>query len=89
MIPFAEVSIMIPDFASVKTAANHELLAEFTDGERHRFSMHPYLRYPAYAQLVDENKFGQVKVENGTVVWSDEIDIYPDTLYLAGSRVDQ
>lgn len=80
---------MTPDVASVKTAANYELLVEFTDGERRRFSMQPYLQYPAYAQLVDENKFRQVKVENGTVVWSDEIDISPDTLYLAGSRVEQ
>lgn len=80
---------MTPDVASVKVVGDFELLVQFADGEYRRFSMKPYLEYPAYSALRDKIKFQQARVQHGTVVWSDEIDISPDTLYFAGSDVKQ
>jgi hypothetical protein len=78
---------MTPDVIQAQALQNFELLVTFADGERRRFSMLPYLKYPAYQEIRDVGKFLQAQVSNGTVVWSDEIDISPDTLYVAGQIV--
>jgi hypothetical protein len=62
----------------------HELVVTFDDGQKRQFSMVPYLQYSAFAALKDMALFNQARVAYGTVVWTDEIDISPDTLYLAG-----
>ena len=46
--------------------------------------MLPYLKYPAFGALKDVELFKQARVAHGTVTWNDEIDISPDTLYIAG-----
>ena len=46
--------------------------------------MVPYLQYPAFQPLKSTALFAQARVAHGTVVWPDNIDISPDTLYLAG-----
>jgi hypothetical protein len=75
---------MTPDVTDVKVHPNFELLVTFSDGARKLFSMLPYLKYPAFSPLRDPGKFALAHVSNGTVEWTDEIDISPDTLYLAG-----
>ncbi|ADL55296.1 DUF2442 domain-containing protein [Gallionella capsiferriformans] len=79
--------MMTPDVTHVQTLASYELLVSFADGGKRRFSMLPYLHYPAYQGLTQPGKFGLAHVSNGTVAWSDEIDMSPDTLYLAGEEV--
>jgi Protein of unknown function (DUF2442) len=49
--------------------------------------MLPYLQYPAFAPLKDLGLFSKARVAHGTVVWTEEIDISPDTLYLAGKPI--
>ena len=78
---------MTPDVTHVQTLASYELLVSFADGGKRRFSMLPYLHYPAYRILSQPGKFALAHVSNGTVAWSDEIDMSPDTLYLAGEEV--
>ena len=78
---------MTPDVTHVQTLANYELLVSFADGEKRHFSMSSYLSYPAYRILSQTGKFELAHVKNGTVAWTDEIDISPDTLYLAGQPV--
>lgn len=46
--------------------------------------MRPYLDLPAYVALKEPGLFMHAHVEHGTVVWSEEIDLSPDTLYLRG-----
>lgn len=41
--------------SSVETIADFGLLLTFTSGERRRFDMRPYLRYPVFRRL--ENLF--------------------------------
>jgi len=78
---------MTADVTHVQTLANYELLVSFADGGKRRFSMLPYLDCPAYRVLSQTGKFTLAHVSNGTVAWTDEIDMSPDTLYLAGQPV--
>jgi hypothetical protein len=77
---------MTPDVLAVKALPNYQIEAQFADGEVRRFDMSPYLDYPAYSKLRAESLFMHARVLNGTVAWTDEIDISPDTLYLKGHR---
>lgn len=77
---------MTPDVTHVKALENYELLVSFADGNKRHFSMLPYLIYPAYHVLKQPGHFALAHVSNGTVAWPDEIDMSPDTLYLAGQE---
>lgn len=63
------------------------LEAVWATGERRRFDMTPYLDYPAFAPLRDVGLFMRVRAAYGAVVWTDEIDVSPDTRYLRGERL--
>ena len=78
---------MTPDVKSVTPSADFTLIAEFATGELRRFDMRPYLAYPAFRVLENENLFMSAHVEHGTVVWTDEIDLSPDTLYIRGEQL--
>ena len=80
---------MTPDVTQVEVQANFELLVTFADGAHRAFSMLPYLKYPAFSQLSDPGKFALAHVANGTVQWTEDIDMSPDTLYLTGQPVTQ
>ena len=80
---------MTPDVVGVQVMPDHRLLVEFADGERRSFDMKPYLVYPAFSALADPGLFAQARAAFGTVVWNEEIDISPDTLYLRGQPVRQ
>lgn len=75
---------MTPDVIHVVPHPDYSIVAEFESGEMRRFDMRPYLDFPAYAALKEPGLFMRAHVENGTVVWSEEIDLSPDTLYLRG-----
>lgn len=79
---------MTPDVIQAQVLPNYELLITFADGEKRRFSMLPYLKYPAFQDLTAPQTFALAHVANGTVAWSDDIDMSPDTLYIAGQAVD-
>lgn len=75
---------MTPDVVQVKAQPDYSLEAIFANGERRRFDMKPYLSYPAFSSLAESSCFMKAHVANGTVVWTEEIDLSPDTLYLRG-----
>ncbi len=80
---------MTPDVIAVKTLPNYILLAQFATGEWRRFDMRGLLQYPAFAPLQDPAFFRRAHVRHGTVAWTDEIDVSPDTLYLRGELVEE
>jgi hypothetical protein len=51
--------------------------------------MLPYLQYPAFSQLSEPGGFACAHLANGAVQWVDDIDIAPDSLYLAGRPWNQ
>ena len=75
---------MTPDVIKVVPQSDYVIVAEFETGEVRRFNMRPYLHYPAFAALNESALFMRAHVAHGTVAWSDEIDLSPDTLYLHG-----
>lgn len=75
---------MTPDVVRVSPLFDYRLEVEFATGEKRLIDMRPYLTYPAFAPLAEGGMFLKAHVALGTVAWTDEIDISPDTLYLRG-----
>jgi len=66
---------------TVQAAPDYQLALTFNNGERRRFDMHRYLRYPVLRRLQNPAFFALARVDYGTVTWPGEIDIAPETLY--------
>lgn len=73
---------MLIDVISVKPKNDFTLWLEFENGEVREFDCKPLLDKKPFLKLKDKYFFDMAKVEYGTVVWSDEIDIAPETLYI-------
>jgi hypothetical protein len=69
------------DVISVKTSQDFKLQLEFENGEMRIFDMTPYLDKKPYLHLKTFSMFAQAFVDYGTVVWPNNIDIAPETLY--------
>lgn len=65
----------------VQPRADYTLFLTFADGAEKVYDAHPLLEKAIYAQLNNPAFFLSAKVECGTVVWSDDIDIAPEHLY--------
>ena len=76
---------MTPDVVKVRALPGYLIEAEFENGEVRRFDMKPYRDYPAFSVLKEDALFMHAHVEGGVVVWNDEVDLSPDTLYLRGT----
>lgn len=70
-----------PRVKSVMANDNYELLLTFNNGEKRVFNAKQLLDTKAFAPLKNIAFFKSVKVAFGTVVWPQDIDYCPDTLY--------
>lgn len=73
---------MLPRVLSVETAEDYCLIVTFRNGERRKYDAKPLLSLPMYKKLA--KVFSSARAEYGTVVWSFDMDISPDTLYTKG-----
>ena len=73
---------MNPRVISVIATDDYKLKLTFSNGESGIYDCSHLLNFGVFKKLQDKNYFKQVKVSDGTVVWFDEQDICPDTLYL-------
>ncbi len=73
---------MNPRVTSVRTSENYSLNLQFTNGETKTFDVSPYLSKGIFSELRDAELFNTARVFNGTVIWANELDFCPDTLYL-------
>ncbi|MDQ3062706.1 MAG: DUF2442 domain-containing protein [Acidobacteriota bacterium] len=71
----------------VKADEDFSLNLKFSDGKRKRFDAKPYLDYEVFKPLKDLNYFKRIKIAFGTVQWTDEQDISPETLYLESKEI--
>ena len=69
------------DVVKVQANSDFTLDLEFENGERKIFDMTPYLNKKPFYPLKEYQLFACATVENGTVVWPNNIDIAPETLY--------
>ena len=72
---------MLLDVVRVKVYPDYLLKIEFDNGEIRGFDMTPYMEQKPWVKLKTHNAFYSASVHNGTVVWSGNIDIDPETLY--------
>ncbi len=75
---------MNPRVVAVTPIADHVLEITFSNREKKRFDVTPYLGLGLFSELRDHDLFATAKAEMGTVTWANGLDICPDTLYLEG-----
>jgi hypothetical protein len=72
---------MFPDVIAVEPQPDYWLLLTFEQGEKKYFDMKPYLHATVFQPLKNVSFFNLARIDYGTVVWSNDIDIAPETLY--------
>lgn len=80
---------MNPRVKQAQTLENFKLRIIFSNGEKRIFDVSPYLMYPAFKRLANPAFFSLGHAEHGTVVWPDNIDLCPDTLYVDSVKEEQ
>jgi hypothetical protein len=78
---------MNPRAKNILYESPYNFIITFTNGEVRKFDVQPYLIYPVYLQLKNESFCSKAVVNNGTLLWNEEIDIDPDRLYLESVHV--
>ncbi len=78
---------MLLDVIKVEPDDNFNLLLTFENGEIREFDCKTILKDKPFDSIANSFVFRQVKVENGTVVWPNEVDIAPETLYLESKKI--
>lgn len=73
---------MNPRAVAVEIISNHQLLVTFNNQEKRIFDVSGYLDFPVFQVLRNPTFFNSVRVEYGTVVWPNDVDFCPDTVYL-------
>ena len=78
---------MNPRVKEVTVQKNFTLLVTFTNGEEKLFDVKPYLETGVFKNLKNLAMFATAHAEYGTVVWQNNVDFDPDTLYLEGKKI--
>lgn len=72
---------MNPRVKTVVASEGYKLEITFSNGEIGVYDCAPLLDFGVFKELRDISYFKQARAEGGTVVWPNEQDICPDTLY--------
>jgi hypothetical protein len=72
---------MNPRVKSVVPHDDFTLELVFGNGEVGIYDCNPLLNFGVFSELKNLDYFREVRAEGGTVVWPNEQDICPDTLY--------
>ena len=72
---------LLLDVLGVQAKADYSLILAFENGEVRRFEMAPYMDQKPWARIKAMPLFCAATVEMGTVIWSGNIDIDPETIY--------
>jgi len=74
--------MMNPRVIAVKPLPCFKLQLTFANQEQKIFDVSSYLTLGIFAELSDPSLFNQVRAFNGSIIWPNELDLDPDTLYL-------
>ena len=79
---------MLLDVVKFDYLDGYKLLLTFENGEIKEFDCGTLMDEKPFQVLKDMNYFKRAKIDYGTLLWPNEIDIAPETLYLGsvGSR---
>jgi len=70
-----------PRVSEVSPLKEYILRLTFDNGEQRLFDAKPLLAIKAFKQLQNVEFFESVKVAFGSIIWPNDIDYCPDTLY--------
>ena len=79
---------MNPRVIAVKPLDNYCLELQFTNKERKLFDVKPYLSIGIFQELQDTSLFNGIRAFNGSIVWPNDLDLDPDTLYVDSKPVN-
>jgi len=77
-----------PRVMSAVPTEDYTLLLTFTDGEQRIFDAKPLLEMTVFEPLINKSFFQSVRVAYGSVLWPQDIDYCPDTLYMESIPVN-
>ena len=64
---------------------DYELLVTFSDGNKKKFDLRPYLTGEVFGELLDKEKFVQYGLTRITIEWANGADLAPEFLYEIGT----
>jgi hypothetical protein len=73
------------EVTSVSPLKDFSLRYSFTTGEEMLYNMLPLLEKGNFRRLRNPKVFDSVSIQDGTVVWGDDIDMAVEELYLNGT----
>ena len=73
---------MNPRVSEVTPQPGYKLKIVFNNNEKGLYDCSPLLNFGIFLELRDVTYFNRVTVCDGTVVWPNDQDICPDTLYI-------
>ncbi|MFP4528766.1 MAG: DUF2442 domain-containing protein [Candidatus Kapaibacterium sp.] len=79
---------MFPSLISVKPLKPLTLELEYDNGEKRIIDLSGFCISPFFKQLEDWEYFKKVRVSGDVVVWPNQQDIAPETLYLDSKRIN-
>lgn len=79
---------MLLDVINVIPKDNYILHLTFQNEEQKEFDCKPLLDWKVYEPLRNIEFFKKAHVKYGTVVWNENIDIAPESLYLESREVN-
>ena len=78
---------MNPRVRDVVPKDDYKLEITFSSGEVGIFDCAHLIDFGVFSELKDVGYFRRARAEHGTVVWPNEQDICPDTLYVDSTKV--
>ena len=66
---------------TVETLPDYRLLIGFSSGEKKIYDVQPLLSQPTFEPLSNKALFKQAHIDYGTVIWNDDLDLCPESLY--------
>lgn len=74
------------DIVKARPLEGYKIAVEFDNGERGVFDCSRYLDRPYWRPLKDKMFFRQVRVDYGTLVWPDDIDVGQEDVWEFADR---
>jgi hypothetical protein len=80
---------MLLDIVDFDFLNEYKILLTFENGEKREFDCATLIDQKPFQVFEDKNYFKRAKIEYGTLVWPNEIDIAPETLYICSTPYEK
>lgn len=77
------------DVIDFQLLSDYQIKLTFANDEQRLFDMKPLLNMKPWNRLLGNALYERVRLDYGTLVWGESIDIAPETLYLDSINLSQ